>query len=136
MSRPVNALIADDESHVRTFLRLCLKEVGIEKIWEADDGAQAIAMVKLHQPELVLLDINMPIMDGLEVLEQLREMKPDLPVVVVTVQSAMKTVLECVRLGAVAYVLKHGSKEAAIQALRDALDRIEHGDPDEPSEKN
>jgi two-component system response regulator EvgA len=132
MSRPVNALIVDDESHVRTFLRLCLKEVGIEKIWEADDGAQAIAMVKLHQPELVLLDINMPIMDGLEVLEQLRQMRPDLPVVVVTVQSAMKTVLECVRLGAVAYVLKHGSKETAIRALREALDRIENGDPDEP----
>lgn len=132
MARPNNALIVDDEPHVRTFVRMLLKEVGITQCWEAQDGAQALAMVMHHRPELVLLDINLPIMNGLEVLEQLRTARADLPVIMVTSQSAMKTVLESVRLGAVGYMLKHSSKDEALKTLRDALANIEEGNLGEP----
>lgn len=122
MPRPTNALIVDDEPHVRVFLKMVLKNLGIETTWEAGDGAQALAMARLHQPELVLLDINLPIMSGLEVLEQLGKMLPGVPVVMVTSQGAMKSVLECVKLGARAYILKHGSKTETLKMLREALD--------------
>ena len=129
MPRPTNALIVDDEPHVRVFLRLLLKELGIENVWEAGDGAQALAQARLHQPELVLLDINLPVMSGLEVLAHLGTMLPGVPVIMVTSQGAMKTVVECVRLGATAYILKHIPKAEALAMLREALDN-----PTAPSE--
>ena len=122
MSLPTNALIVDDEPHVRVFLRLLLKEIGIETVWEAADGAQALAQARLHQPELVLLDINLPVMSGLEVLEHLGGMLPGVPVIMVTSQGAMKTVLECVKLGARAYILKQSPKAEALKMLREALE--------------
>ena len=131
MPRPTNALIVEDEAHVRVFLRLLLKECGIETTWEAADGTQAIALVAQHQPELVLLDINLPIMNGLEVLQILHDEQPGLPVIMVTSQSAMKTVLECVKLGAIAYILKHSTKDDALKMLQEALADLEAKDADD-----
>ena len=124
MARPTNALIVEDEVHVRVFLRLLLKEVGIETVWEAGDGAQGLALAGQHRPELVLLDVNLPIMNGLEVLEHLAAEHPDMPVIMVTSQSAMKTVLESVKLGAIAYILKHSPKAEAVRMLREAIDGL------------
>ena len=133
MPRPTNALIVEDEPHVRAFVRVLLKEVGITKTWEAADGAQALAMVTEHGPELVMLDINMPVMNGLEVLQLLHEQRPELPVIMLSSQSAMKTVLECVKLGAIAYVLKHSPPAAALRMLRDAIDKLEDDVADTPA---
>ena len=133
MARPTSALIVEDEAHVRVFLRLLLKECGIETAWEAADGAQGLALVAQHRPELVLLDINLPVMNGIEVLQVLQEEQPDLPVIMLTAQSAMKTVLECVKLGAVAYILKHSQKDEAAKMLREALDGLAATSEDEES---
>ena len=116
---------------MRVFLRLLLKECGIETTWEAADGTQAIALVAQHQPELVLLDINLPIMNGLEVLQMLHDEQPGLPVIMVTSQSAMKTVLECMKLGAMAYILKHSTKDDALKMLQEALADLDVNDADE-----
>ena len=124
MPRPTNALIVEDEVHVRAFVRLLLKEVGIESVWEAGDGAQALALARQHRPELVLLDINLPMMNGLEVLKHLSAELPEIPVIMMTSQSTMKTVLESVKLGAVAYILKHSPKAEALKMLSDAVDGL------------
>jgi len=128
MARPTNALIVEDEAHVRVFLRLLLKEVGIETVWEAGDGAQALVLAGQHRPELVLLDVNLPIMNGLEVLEHLAAEHPAMPVIMVTSQSAMKTVLESVKLGAIAYILKQSPNAESLKMLRDAIDGLANGD--------
>jgi two-component system, chemotaxis family, chemotaxis protein CheY len=133
MPRPTNALIVDDEAHVRMFVRMLLREVGIMDIWEATDGAQALVMVGQHQPELVMLDINLPMMNGLEVLTHLGSEYPGMPVIMVSAQSSMKTVLECVKLGAVAYILKHSSKNEAVRMLREAIETIAAAESDEES---
>ncbi|MEO5961557.1 MAG: response regulator [Opitutaceae bacterium] len=125
MPRPTNALIVDDEAHVRSFLRLLLRELGIETVWEAGDGAQGLAMLGLHQPQLVLLDVNMPVMSGLEVLEQLMRTHPVTPVVVITSQSAIQTVQAAHKLGAMAYLLKHSPRAEAVEMLRGVLDTLE-----------
>ena len=124
MPRPTNALIVEDEPHVRAYIRVLLKEAGITTTWEAADGTQALAMVAEHQPELVMLDINLPMMNGLEVLQLLHEQRPELPVIMLTSQSAMKTVLESVKLGAIAYVLKQSPKAEALKMLRDVVDGL------------
>ena len=131
MARPTNALIVEDEPHVRAFVRLMLKNVGITSTWEAADGTQALAMVAEHQPELVMLDINLPMMNGLEVLKLLHDQRPELPVIMLSSQSAMKTVLECVKLGAVAYILKHSPPAEALKMLREAIDSLEDEAADE-----
>jgi CheY-like chemotaxis protein len=127
MSRPSNALIVDDEAHARTFLRLVLKELGITTTWEARDGAQALAMVKANQPELVLLDLNMPILGGLEVLTGIQQIQPGTPVIIVTSLSAMKTVQDAAREGAIGYVLKQSPKAEIMRSIEEALDSIEAG---------
>ena len=124
MPRPTNALIVEDEAHVRVFLRLLLKEVGIVNVWEAGDGTEALALASEHRPELVLLDVNLPLMNGLDVLQHLAAAHPGMPVIMITSQSAMKTVTEAARLGAIAYILKHSLKTEAVKMLRDALDGL------------
>jgi two-component system chemotaxis response regulator CheY len=136
MARPTNALIVDDEPHVRLFVKMLLKQVGIERTWEAGDGVQALAMVAQHDPELVLLDINLPMMSGVEVLASLQQERRHLPVIMISAQSSMKTVLECVKLGATAYILKHSPKAEALKMLREAVDSLEGddgGEEDEPT---
>jgi DNA-binding NarL/FixJ family response regulator len=129
MARPTNALIVDDEAHVRIFLRLLLKDCGIENVWEASDGAQGLAMVESHRPELVLLDINLPVINGMEVLRLIQEEKhPGLPVVMVSSESAIKTVRDAVRLGASAYILKHSDRAEALAMLSEALDGLAEED--------
>src|ERR1043165_4025307 len=114
MSKPTSALIVDDEAHARMFVRMLLKQLGVATVWEAADGAAALEMVRDKRPELVLLDINMPVMGGLATLSKLRETDPDLPVIIVSSESATPTVREAARLGAVGYLLKQGSGEQAL----------------------
>ncbi len=131
MARPTNALIVDDEAHVRAFVRMLLKQVGITDAWEASDGAQAIAMVAEHNPELVMLDINLPVMNGIEVLQALQDERPELPIIMLSSQSSMKTVMECVKLGAVAYILKHSPSAEAQKMLREAIEGLAEEDATE-----
>ena len=125
MPRPTNALIVDDESHVRTFVRLLLREVGITECWEAADGASALELMRQHQPQLLLVDYNMPQMNGIELLGHLREAHSEIPVVIVSAQSSLSVVNEAARLGAIGYVLKHSPKAEVVAALREALDSLD-----------
>jgi DNA-binding NarL/FixJ family response regulator len=124
MPRPANALIVDDESHARVFLRVLLKQLGIETVWDAADGAAALVQASAHRPDVILLDINLPQVGGLEVLSKLRATHPAIPVVVVSSHSTMKTVMQTRELGAEAYVLKHAPKADVLQMLSDAFDAI------------
>jgi DNA-binding NarL/FixJ family response regulator len=124
MPRPTNALIVDDEAHVRVLIRVLLKQLGIETVWEAPDGATALEKAETHKPDVVLLDINLPQVGGLEVLAKLKAAHPKIPVIIVSSQSTMKTVIQTRELGAEAYVLKHAPKSEVLQMLSDAFDNI------------
>jgi len=124
MPRPVNALIIDDEAHVRVLIRVLLKQLGIETVWEAADGNAALELASTHKPEVILLDINLPHVGGLEVLAKLKAAHPKIPVIVVSSQSTMKTVIQTRELGAEAYVLKHAPKSEVLQMLSEAFDNI------------
>ena len=135
MPRPTNALIVDDEAHVRVLIRVLLKQLGIETVWEAADGSAALEMAAAHNPNVVLLDINLPQVGGLEVLAKLKAAHPKLPVIIVSSQSTMKTVIQTRELGAEAYVLKHAPKSEVLQMLSEAFDNIaEAADGQGPAE--
>jgi DNA-binding NarL/FixJ family response regulator len=133
MPRPVNALIIDDEAHVRVLIRVLLKQLGIETVWEAPDGATALEQAAAHKPDVILLDINLPQVGGLEVLAKLKAAHPKIPVIIVSSQSTMKTVIQTRELGAAAYVLKHAPKSEVLQMLSDAFDEIAQEPGDKPA---
>jgi DNA-binding NarL/FixJ family response regulator len=124
MPRPVNALIVDDEAHVRVLLGAMLKQLGVKTTWEAADGTSGIAQVALHKPDVVLLDINLPEISGLDVLSKLRAEHPDVPVIIVSAQNTVRTLNRASELGAQGYVVKYAAKSEVAQMLSDALDRI------------
>jgi DNA-binding NarL/FixJ family response regulator len=124
MPRPSNALIVDDEPHVRVLIRVLLKQLGIETVWEAANGAEALEKAAAHNPNVILLDINLPQVGGLEVLAKLKAAHPSIPVIIVSSQSTMKTVIQTRELGAEAYVLKHAPKSEVLQMLSEAFDNI------------
>jgi DNA-binding NarL/FixJ family response regulator len=69
--RPLTVVIADDQALVRGGFRLILKAAGIDVVAEAADGAQAVAAARAHRPDVVLMDIRMPVMDGIEATRQI-----------------------------------------------------------------
>jgi DNA-binding NarL/FixJ family response regulator len=133
MPRPANALIVDDEPHVVVLLRALLKELGVGTVWDAADGPAALALAAAHSPEVVLLDLNLPQVDGLDVLAKLKAEHPKMPVIVVSAQSTLKTFSRARELGAEAYVLKYRAKSDVRNQISEAFDRIGGGRGDGPA---
>jgi two-component system, chemotaxis family, chemotaxis protein CheY len=125
MSRPTSALIIDDEAHVRTYLRLMLGELNVATQWEASDGARGLELALEHRPELVLLDINLIGMDGLEVLGRLTQEAPEIPVIMVTARTAIETIREAHERGAAGYVIKHLPRVEVLASLREAIEGLD-----------
>jgi DNA-binding NarL/FixJ family response regulator len=124
MPRPSTALIVDDEPHVVVLLRAILKELGVTTIWDADGEAGALEKAAANNPGVVLLDLNLPQVDGLQVLSKLKEKHPALPVIIVSAQSTLRTFDRAKELGARAYVLKYGAKADVLRQISEALDAI------------
>ncbi len=121
----ITALIADDEPHVRAYLRLILRSLGVTTIWEAGDGAEALTVYSETQPTVVLLDVNMPVLSGEGVIFGLAARFPDAAVIIVTSQSEHHTVKRFAELGAIGYVLKQQSREVVTEMIADALDSLD-----------
>jgi len=106
MNRPQTILLTDDEAHIRKFIGLVLRQFDNPRILEASDGAQAVALYREHQPDLVLLDVNMPNLDGVEALAQIRALDENAVVIMLTSLANRQTVEECLNLGAADYIRK------------------------------
>ena len=115
----IKVVIADDHSLVRQGLRRYLDMADdIEVIGEAANGEEAIALVEKAQPDIVLLDIRMPSMDGLEAARKIRERFPSVGAIMLTAYDDRQFVVEAVRAGARGYVLKARDAEHLIQTVR------------------
>ena len=106
----ISALIVDGSSVMRKIIERTLRQAGLDiaSVFEAADGAEALEVVRQHSVALILSDINMPNMDGLEFLRQLREqdLAPVIPVVIITTESSEDYVREAIAAGAQAYIRK------------------------------
>lgn len=111
MNYPQTILLTDDEPHIRKFIGLVLRQFENPRILEAANGAEAVELYKLHKPDLVLLDVNMPVLDGVQALTQIRALDPESIVVMLTSLANRHTVEECARLGAVDYIRKDTPRE-------------------------
>jgi two-component system chemotaxis response regulator CheY len=115
-------LLVDDEPHIRKYVGLILRQLGAPKILEAANGEEAIATYEREHPDLVLLDINMPIMDGMETLKRLKALDPNCVVVMLTSIANRLNVEAALALGAVNYIRKDTPKDEITKALTEAID--------------
>jgi two-component system chemotaxis response regulator CheY len=115
-------LLVDDEAHIRKFISLLLRHLGISRIFEAPNGSEALEVYKRESPDLVMLDVNMPVMDGIETLRALKLINPDCVVVMLTSLANRQTIDEAVSLGAANYIRKDAPPEEIGRALSDTID--------------
>jgi two-component system chemotaxis response regulator CheY len=114
-------LLVDDELHIRKYVGLILRQLGSPTIIEAVNGEEALVQYQNERPDLVLLDVNMPHMDGIETLRQLKAVDPDAFVVMLTSLANRQTVEQAIELGAANYIRKDTPKEEIAIALTETL---------------
>jgi DNA-binding NarL/FixJ family response regulator len=123
MAKDTRVLLADDHRLMRRGLRLVIEQhPGLTVVGEADDGRQAVAMAESLQPEVIVMDIGMPNLNGIEAAHQISEKHPDIAIVMLSMHSDEGYVLRALRAGARAYLLKDSAEEdltQAIEAVRD-----------------
>jgi CheY-like chemotaxis protein len=115
-------LLVDDEAHIRKFISLLLRHLGTTRIFEAPNGIEAIEVYKRERPDLVMLDVNMPIMDGIATLRALKEINPDAVVVMLTSLANRQTIDEAIALGAANYIRKDAPPEDIGRALAETIE--------------
>jgi two-component system, chemotaxis family, chemotaxis protein CheY len=123
-----DVLVVDDSAAIRKILQRVLRQTGmdINTIHEAGDGQEAIELLKLHKPALILTDINMPKMDGLQLLAALKasEAWRNIPVVMITTEGGETKVGEAVKLGAAGYVRKPFTADQIKEKLNGILEPV------------
>ena len=114
-------LLVDDEAHVRKFIGLILKQLGATTLFEAGNGRDAVEVFKRESPNLVLLDVNMPIQDGIQTLREIRQISTDCVVVMLTSLANRQTVEEALSLGADNYIRKDTPKDEILAQLKQTI---------------
>lgn len=122
MSFNGSILLVDDEPHIRKYVGLIIRQLGQPTIIEATNGEEALAAYARDKPDLVLLDINMPKMDGIETLRRLMASDPDAVVVMLTSLANRQSVEEALEAGARNYIRKDTPKEEIAKALAETID--------------
>lgn len=119
----IRLLIADDYALVREGLRLLLEgEPDFEIVGEATNGREALKLCRRLGPDLVLMDVRMPEMDGLEATRVLKREQPEIGVLIVTMHENPDYLFEAIKGGAAGYLLKDASRDELIATVRKALD--------------
>lgn len=119
-----NILVIEDESAIRRVLvKILSEENKTYKLHEAEDGLAGIEMIRDQDYDLVLCDIKMPKMDGVEVLEAIKKIKPEIPVVMISGHGDLETAVNTMRLGAFDYISKPPDLNRLLNTVRNALDR-------------
>lgn len=119
--RKASVLVADDSQVMRSLLSEILAKAGLLVVAQAGDGRQTLELAAEHQPDLVCLDLAMPLMNGMEVLQILRRQNPLAKVVIVTAASSREFIHEAASLGAKGYILKPYQAEKVVQVVERIL---------------
>jgi DNA-binding NarL/FixJ family response regulator len=116
---PIKILIADDHPYVREgILSMLKRERDFAVVGEAENGVEAVSKAKELGPDVILMDLRMPEMDGVEAMNQIREAKPDIKFVILTTYSDDDYIFRGIEAGARAYLLKDAPREELFKAIR------------------
>jgi DNA-binding NarL/FixJ family response regulator len=131
MDKKKRIVIAEDHTIVRDGLRSLLTYEGnLDVVGEAEDGMEAIRCVKSTQPDLLLLDLNMPKMDGLSAIKEIKKQAPNVKVLALTMHKDEEYILEAFRSGADGYCIKTSSGEEVLSAINIVLSGRQFVSPD------
>jgi DNA-binding NarL/FixJ family response regulator len=126
----MKVVICDDQAIIRDGLEMLLTlEKDIEVVGQAQDGAEALDLVAQHRPDLVLMDLKMPGMNGIEATRQIRTRHPAVKVLVLTTYDDDEWVFDAIRAGAAGYLLKDTPREEVIKAVKGTVAGKSYVDP-------
>ncbi len=126
----IKVIICDDQDVVRIGLRAILSTMpGIEVVGEARDGAEAIDQIASNVPDVVLMDLKMPGVNGIQATRMIRERFPEVRVLVLTTYDADEWVIDAIRAGAAGYLLKDTPRDQLVAAVIGTADGKTHIDP-------
>jgi len=114
----IRLLLADDHRMLREGLRRTLEEEGLEVVGEAGDGEEALRLAASLRPDVVLMDVTMPVLDGVEATRQLHEHLPEIPVVMLTMHADRDVLARAIRAGAAGYLVKDCSTDEVVRTVR------------------
>ena len=124
-AKPIRVMLADDHTLVRAGIRALLEKLpGVEVVGEAGDGREVLNLVKLHQPDVVLMDISMPGLNGLEAALRMAKEFPDVRVIILSMHHNEEYVWRALKAGVAGYLLK----KSATAELEIALKQVVRGD--------
>src|SRR3954453_2469427 len=114
----VRVMLADDHEMVRQGLRVLLEREGFEVVAEAPDGREAMKLCEIHRPEVAILDLAMPLLNGVDAAREIIKTTPKIKVILLTMHTEDHLVLESLRAGVTGYVLKTRASNELVQAIR------------------
>lgn len=117
----IKCVVVEDALFLREVYRLSLRHEAIEIVAEAEDGIEALKLISQHQPDLVILDLVLPLKNGLDVLKELHTLSPLSQCLVVSSLDDEKTITQAKALGALAYLTKPFTKATLIQTIQDMM---------------
>lgn len=122
MSNPIRVMLVDDQQIVRQGLAtILLYEEDIEVVGEASDGQEAVSTASALRPDVVLMDLKMPVLGGVPATRRIRAALPDTQVIVLTTYDTDDLVFQAIRAGATGYLLKDASSETLSEAIRGVM---------------
>ena len=123
MSRKISVMIVDDEEHIRRYMESIVNSISdVTVVAQADNGESALEQYETLKPDVILLDINMPKKNGIEVLAKIREKDRETSIIIITSLSSIEMVKKSVTLHAANYLLKDNPPEK----IRDVIQKVRH----------
>ncbi len=104
-------LVVDDTTFMRATIRQLLEHEGQHAIFESDNGLDALTKYRIHKPDLVIMDISMPVMDGIEAVSHIRKIDPSADILICSLQGQRASVMQAIQAGARGFLLKPINKE-------------------------
>src|SRR5947208_6079980 len=118
VDHPVRLLLVDDHRMLRESLRRSMEDNGFDVVGEASDGAEAVRLAEELHPDVILMDVTMPVLDGVEATRQVRDRVTGTQVVILTMHADREVLVDAIRAGAAGYLVKDCSTEQAPDTVR------------------
>ena len=116
----ISVMVVDDHTLMRQGLRRILEEAGMEVVGEAENGQRAVELASQLNPTVILMDIQMPLMDGIEATRNIKQAKEDATIVMLTMHEEEQFLFESIKAGAIGYLLKSRAPQELIQVIEAA----------------
>jgi two-component system, NarL family, response regulator NreC len=117
---PIQVLLADDHTLVRQGLRVLLEREGFAVVAEASDGHEAVRLAEEHHPQVAVVDLVMPLLNGVDAVREIQRVSPETKTIILTMLSENQYILEALKSGAKGFVMKTHASEDLVQAIREA----------------